>query len=415
MSRADRHKEGGLRISIYNEPTGSGIGGSEFLAATLAEALARDHQVNFFHRIPSLTVEKLAANSGTSLDNVRLHYVDKPDAQPQSRRNPLTYYQELQEFQAELSKGYDIFVAIVHDVPPFSHAKKGALIVLFPASTAPYVKPEGGLESVALKRPAKYLYQSWAWKKRMETYQFKTAISDYSRLWAKRRWGIDCTIVYPPVNTSFGEADKEKIILSVGRFALHGHGHRKNQEEMLDVYGRMQRECSLGWKYFCVGGLDVTPAHQAYFEQLSALAAESGAALVANLPRNELTSLYERASIFWHASGYGQNGDPLMVEHFGMSTVEAMAAGCVPVVINKGGQSEIVEHGVSGFVWNTLDELKNYTTRLMSDDNLLRQMSAAARARAQMFSREVFLTNFVGRLLGNTTAPYLGEVSTGTR
>ena len=399
MPKADRHKEGGLRISIYNEPTGSGIGGSEFLAATLAEALARDHEVNFFHRIPSLTVEKLAANSGTSLDNVRLRYVDKPDAQPQSRRNPLTYYQELQEFQAELSKGYDIFVAIVHDVPPFSHAKKGALIVLFPASTAPYVKPEGGIERVALKRPAKYLYQSWAWKKRMETYQFKTAISDYSRLWARRRWGIDCTIVYPPVNTSFGEADKEKMVLSVGRFALHGHGHRKNQEEMLEVYGRMQRECSLGWKYFCVGGLDVTPAHQAYFEQLSALAAESGAALVANLPRNELTSLYERASIFWHASGYGQNGDPLMVEHFGMSTVEAMAAGCVPVVINKGGQSEIVEHGVSGFVWNTLDELKNYTARLMSDDNLLRQMSAAACARAQVFSREVFLTNFVGRLL----------------
>jgi glycosyltransferase involved in cell wall biosynthesis len=88
-----------------------------------------------------------------------------------------------------------------------------------------------------------------------------------------------------------------------------------------------------------------------------------------------------------------------MVEHFGMSTVEAMAGGCVPVVINKGGQSEIVEHGISGFVWNTLDELKNYTARLMSDDNLLRQMSAGARMRAQMFSREVFLTNFVGRLL----------------
>jgi len=30
---------------------------------------------------------------------------------------------------------------------------------------------------------------------------------------------------------------------------------------------------------------------------------------------------------------------------------------------------------------------------------LRRQMSAAARKRAQMFSREMFLTNFVGRLL----------------
>jgi hypothetical protein len=26
-----------------------------------------------------------------------------------------------------------------------------------------------------------------------------------------------------------------------------------------------------------------------------------------------------------------------------------MAAGCVPIVINRGGQREIVEHGVTGF------------------------------------------------------------------
>ena len=397
-----------MKISIYNEPNGSGIGGSEFVAALLAETLARDHQVTLFHRIRTLTAEQLALHSGTRLDNIRLHYVDKPNCFPQvSRRHPLTYYRELQKIQAELSEGYDIFVAIMHDVPPFSHAKKGALIVLFPTPCAPYLKPEGGVDAkLAWKRPERYIYQSWAWKKRMEGYELKTAISEFSRLWAKRRWGIDCTIVSPPVNTSFNHVAKEKIILSVGRFALRGQGHRKNQEEMLEVYGRMPSERLLGWKYFCVGGLGDKPAHEAYFEQLSAIAAKSGAAVVANLPRTELTSLYERASIFWHASGYGQdqNVHPELVEHFGIATVEAMAAGCVPVVINKGGQSEIVEHGVSGFVWETLDELKSYTTRLISDDNLRIQMSAAARKRAQMFSREMFLKNFVGRLLGNTSA-----------
>ena len=392
-----------LRISIYNEPAGSGIGGSEFVAALLAEALAKVHQVDFYHRIPSLTLAKLAVNSGTRLDKVRLHYVHKPDSQPQvSRRRPLIYYRELQKIQAELSAGYDIFVAITHDVPPFSHAGKGALIVLFPLPSAPYVKPEGGVDTkLALKRPGRYIYQSWAWKKRMESYGIKTAISDFSRLWAKRRWGIDCTIVYPPVNTSFNHVDKENFILSVGRFALRGEGHRKNQEEMLETYARMQSECSLDWKYFCVGGLGSKPEHQVYFEQLSALAAKSGATLVANLPHYELKSLYERASIFWHASGYGedQNVQPILVEHFGISTVEAMAAGCVPVVINKGGQPEIVEHGVSGFVWETLDELQDYTARLINDDNLRLQMSGAARKRAQMFSTEKFVTNFVGRLL----------------
>jgi len=391
-----------LRVSIYNEPLGSGIGGSEFLAALLCEALAKEHQVHLFHRIPSLTVEKLAANSGTDLDNVQLSYIQVDSTDAQIPHNPITHFRESQNFLAELSKSYDVFVPIVHGVPPFSHAHKGALIVLFPTPSAPYVKPEGGIDfELARKRWARYLYQSWLWKKRMRTYQLKTAISDFSRRWTQRRWQIDCEVVYPPVNTKFRQIEKKPIILSVGRFALESEGHTKKQEQMLEVYSRMNGEAQSNWEYFCVGGIGETAAHKSHFERLSAVADASGAHLVANIPRNDLTKLYESASIFWHAAGYGedQNTRPIFVEHFGISTVEAMAAGCVPVVINKGGQSEIVEHGISGFLWDSLDELKDFTTRLMSEDQLRAKMSEAARKRAQLFSRETFVTNFVGRLL----------------
>jgi glycosyltransferase involved in cell wall biosynthesis len=75
-----------------------------------------------------------------------------------------------------------------------------------------------------------------------------------------------------------------------------------------------------------------------------------------------------------------------------------MGAGCVPVVINKGGQPEIVEHGVSGFVWNTVEELKRYTSLLAEDECLWAKMSAAAQSRAQAFSRERFLVGLSSRL-----------------
>lgn len=395
----------GLKISIYNEPAGNGIGGSETVVAVLAEALSREHQVDLFHRIPSLTAEKLAENSGTKLDGVRLRFV-APDDDPMhlSRRNPWRHYLASQRLYAALSESFDVFIAVVHGVPPFCHAARGALIVLFPTPTAPYVKPQGGLEMrSALRHPARFLYQNWEWKKRMKSYQVKTAISDFSRIWAQRRWGVNCQVVYPPVDTSFPRIEKENIVFSVGRFAIESEGHTKKQAEMLAAFRLMEDEGLQGWKYVCVGGLGDSPEHRAYFKKLCDLGAGSEALLIANIERERLKTLYERAGIFWHAAGYGEDEQtrPIFVEHFGISTVEAMAAGCVPVVINKGGQREIVQHGVNGFLWDTLAELMEYTRVLMNDDNLRTRMAAAARERALLFSRESFVKNFLGRL----TAP----------
>lgn len=391
-----------MKIAIYNEPQGGGIGGSEFLAALLAEALARDHQVHLFHRIPSLTIDRLAENSGADLRGVQLRYVESENGPPQiSHRNPWRHYQSSRGWLADLSETYDVFIAIMHGVPPFCHAAQGALIVLFPTPTAPYVKSTGGLAlKSVLRHPARFLYQSWEWKRRMRTYQLRTAISDFSGGWTKRRWGIDCQVVYPPVDTSFGRVQKEKIVLSVGRFAIEGEGHGKKQEDMLAAFGQLKEDGLSGWEYFCVGALGDTAKHRAYFEKLSAIGSGVGAELRANIDRGRLKHLYERASIFWHAAGYGEDERtrPIFVEHFGISTVEAMAAGCVPVVINKGGQREIVEHGVNGFLWDTLEELKTYTGLLMNDDQLRERMGEAARERAKIFSREAFAENFLRQL-----------------
>ena len=212
----------------------------KFHAALLAAALAQDHEVHLFHRVPSLTVDKLAANSGTNLNGVELSYVADEKPSILSRRNPLSHYRESRKALARLSDSYDVFVAIVHNIPPFCHAARGALIVLFPAATAPYVKPLGGLAaSAALKHPARYAYKSWEWAKRMEGYQVKTVISEFSRHWTQKLWGVDCQIVYPPVDTGFSPREKQKIILSVGRFAMEGEGQTFTPEAMVDFLAQL--------------------------------------------------------------------------------------------------------------------------------------------------------------------------------
>jgi glycosyltransferase involved in cell wall biosynthesis len=79
-----------------------------------------------------------------------------------------------------------------------------------------------------------------------------------------------------------------------------------------------------------------------------------------------------------------------MAEHFGISTVEAMGAGAVPIVINAGGQKEIVEDGVQGFLWDSLDDLKKKTLRLIQDPSLLERMSEKSKEKAKKFAGNRF-------------------------
>ena len=47
-----------------------------------------------------------------------------------------------------------------------------------------------------------------------------------------------------------------------------------------------------------------------------------------------------------------------------------MAAGCVPVVLGKGGVTEIVEHGRSGYLWHSRADWKRQTLSVAGDPHL---------------------------------------------
>ena len=117
-----------------------------------------------------------------------------------------------------------------------------------------------------------------------------------------------------------------------------------------------------------------------------------------------MRDLYRRAAIYWHATGYGFPADdyPARQEHFGITTVEAMSAGAVPVVNGSGGQKEIVTHGVDGLCWDEPTELLSQTRRLVNDADLRGRLSRQAVLSSKRFGREAFnasVDGLVGRLL----------------
>ena len=73
-------------------------------------------------------------------------------------------------------------------------------------------------------------------------------------------------------------------------------------------------------------------------------------------------------------------------EHFGIVPVEAQAAGCPPIVADRGGQRETVEHGETGFRASSPEELKKYLQLLLGNEELWKRMSDNGRAKAKNFS-----------------------------
>ncbi len=113
-----------------------------------------------------------------------------------------------------------------------------------------------------------------------------------------------------------------------------------------------------------------------------------------NCSVQELKTLYGESLIYWHATGLGRNLDeePEKAEHFGISIVEAMSGGAIPVTLNTGGPTEIITEGVNGFFYDDLDGLVSQTMRLLSstDKSVLEQLSLAAQSRAKDFSYDQF-------------------------
>ena len=113
-----------------------------------------------------------------------------------------------------------------------------------------------------------------------------------------------------------------------------------------------------GWWLHLVGGC--SPEDRAYALAVKREALGLPVHVHLSAPGAVLTDLLGRASIYWHAGGLGEDPEthPDRFEHFGISVVEAMGAGVVPVVFGAAGPAEVVRDGVDGLHFRTLDELE---------------------------------------------------------
>jgi glycosyltransferase involved in cell wall biosynthesis len=227
------------------------------------------------------------------------------------------------------------------------------------------------------------------------SYSAVTANSQFTACWIGKRWGMNAEVVYSPCETMGPPGGKEKIILNVGRFfAPNAQNHHKRQDLLLEIFRRMPDAHEDGWELRFVGNIGAQSADPDFVDQLQAEARDLPVRFHFSMELSQLRELYRRASVYWHATGFGfdEHLHPLKQEHFGMSIVEAMSAGVVPLAFNGGGPRETIAPNVNGFLWNNPDELQDYTRRLIHDDELRERMSKAAVVASRRFTQGEFLS-----------------------
>lgn len=288
-----------------------------------------------------------------------------------------------------LSITENIFSTKINFIHRFISSKKFDAIFYLSDGSIPFVASKLFLH---FQFPVEWVNGKSAWN-RLKISLTTTIIcnSIFTKQYIDKIYGVSSNLIYPPASGEFSDTGqnkkKEKIILSVGRFALLAQGRTfKKQERMIEMFKVMCNKGLKDWKLLLIVSCRNDDLQKMSFllENIKKYPIK----ILVNVTNRDLQKYYLNSSIYWHATGFGEDllNHPELAEHFGIATVQAMEQGTVPVVFNAGGQPEIVSSGHDGFVWITEEECIKWTMELIHNNRLRESFALAAREKAVKFS-----------------------------
>ena len=205
-------------------------------------------------------------------------------------------------------------------------------------------------------------------------------------------------VINPPVNIQSSYSEKnydtgQINILNVGRFIAGGHC--KKQKEILSAFIELCHSSTEGGNVYqltFIGSLSSSFADIHYFNELKVLAEDYNVLFIVNASLEELNASYEAAHFYWHGTGINESFEknPEVFEHFGITPVEAMSRGVIPVVWYQGGPSEVCSdfinlhaHSIEAYARITLEILASHP-KMLSD---------ALKLESNKYSEKRFITD----------------------
>ena len=182
--------------------------------------------------------------------------------------------------------------------------------------------------------------------------------------------GMEPIVVYPPVEVQkfHSETDweeREDKVVNIGTFIPF-----KRQIILLEIARLLPKI-----KFVLIGWLENRDSN--YYQNIINNKPHN-VEVLHNVPDDTLIKELRSSKAYVH----------LCPEHFGISVIEAIAAGCAPIVYHLGGPIEIL--GNSALSWSDTRELADSIERVISDEKLWRNTIVNAKSKLTKFKTSIF-------------------------
>ena len=211
--------------------------------------------------------------------------------------------------------------------------------------------------------------------------------SEFTKKEIEKNLGKKSRIIYPPVDVNkflkSQDIKKEQKVVTVSRFSIE-----KNLDDVIEIFNKTGFPCEL------VGN----SKHKNQFRVLEQLQAKKrkNVEIYNNISKIKISQLLSHAKVYLHTSQ----------ETFGISVVESIAAGCIPIVPDNSAHKETVPFEELRYKENEIEDAVkkiNYAMEGKFDEFLPKLLS-----HIEKFSIEIFQKNIIN-LLENKSESKISE------
>ena len=193
----------------------------------------------------------------------------------------------------------------------------------------------------------------------------------------KRKFGKDSAIIYPPVDLdAFTSGNKkEKKVITISRFS-----QEKNLEFAVNTIDELDTN-------YTIVGNTKTRINEIYYENLSTkiknYKQNARILLLKNIDRDKVIQNLMNTKVYFHASP----------ETFGISVIESIAAGCIPIVPDNSAHKETVPIKELRYDPNDVNDAREKIKKALAGD--YDDYTKPLRSSLNMYSKDTFKKSII--------------------